>query len=191
MWSQEETELMLELEIQLGQLQVPKKMEPYLPGKTNKQIRDKRKDATYRRLLCEQRENNAGNQPEASNRGDMVQSTEPDPSSDQPPVDSNKEVNIAVPSSQTLELLNSTEGKGDSNGEATGNGEQERDSPRATGQATNISHIGRSWDMIIIHQMLESLNDTRGKSGLEPELHEYFTCVMNAARTGNCGSGVC
>jgi hypothetical protein len=43
MWSQEEIELMLELEVQLeGQQQVAKKMEPYLPGKTNKQIRDNR-----------------------------------------------------------------------------------------------------------------------------------------------------
>jgi hypothetical protein len=111
----------------------------------------------------------------------MVQSTKPDPSPDRPQAETSDAVNIAAPSSPTLELLTSTEGNGDSNGEATGDVKQETDSPRAMGQATYISPTGRPWDMIVLDQILESLNDNHGKCGLEPELHEYFTCVMSTA----------
>jgi hypothetical protein len=43
---------MLQLEIQMrGHPIIAKQMEPYLPGKSGKQIRDKRKEAPYKRVL--------------------------------------------------------------------------------------------------------------------------------------------
>jgi uncharacterized C2H2 Zn-finger protein len=48
-WMREEIELMHKLEVRLlGERNVVKKMCEYLPNKTNKQIRDKRKEKTYR-----------------------------------------------------------------------------------------------------------------------------------------------
>jgi hypothetical protein len=34
-----------------GHPRIPKQIEPYLPGKTGKLIRDKRKEALYKRML--------------------------------------------------------------------------------------------------------------------------------------------
>jgi hypothetical protein len=53
-WTKEEIDTMLLLEAQFaGHQQVAKQMEAHLPGKTAKQIRDKRREPTYRRRLEE------------------------------------------------------------------------------------------------------------------------------------------
>ena len=50
-WSEADIDLMLQLEIQMrGHPRITKQMEPHFPGKTGKQIRDKRK-APYKRML--------------------------------------------------------------------------------------------------------------------------------------------
>lgn len=53
-WSKEEIELMLQLEMQLqGERFIAKEMTKFLPSKSNKQIRDKRSETTYRNQLRE------------------------------------------------------------------------------------------------------------------------------------------
>jgi hypothetical protein len=57
-WTKSEIDLMIELEAQFAEHpQAAKQMETHLPGKTAKQIRDKRRETTYRRLLEEHRRN--------------------------------------------------------------------------------------------------------------------------------------
>jgi hypothetical protein len=105
-WSQEEIDLMLELEVQPEGQQVAKRMLPHFPGKTNKQIRDKRREATYRRLLRDKQEDHVGNGTEVSGRGDIAQTTEPDPYPEQRPAETHKAINKALPTlSPTLERL--------------------------------------------------------------------------------------
>jgi hypothetical protein len=47
-WTKEEIDLMLHLEKELQERNIASKMCPYLPTKTNKQIRDKRAESTYK-----------------------------------------------------------------------------------------------------------------------------------------------
>jgi hypothetical protein len=50
-WSKEEIDLMLRLETELlGERNISSKMCQHLPGKSNKQMRDKRAEATYRTM---------------------------------------------------------------------------------------------------------------------------------------------
>ena len=53
-WSKEEIDLMLRLEVELQhERNIASKMCPHLPGKTNKQVRDKRAEATYKARKAE------------------------------------------------------------------------------------------------------------------------------------------
>jgi hypothetical protein len=62
-WSKDEIELMLQLEKSLeGEKFIAKEMSQYLPNKTNKQIRDKRAEKTYRKLLQERRAQEANSE---------------------------------------------------------------------------------------------------------------------------------
>jgi hypothetical protein len=51
-WSKEDIGLMVELEALFkGNPRIPKEMTPYFPEKTTKQIRDKRREASYKALI--------------------------------------------------------------------------------------------------------------------------------------------
>jgi hypothetical protein len=59
-WSKEEIDRMYELEIQLqGKRFIAKEMCRFLPNKTNKQIRDKRAEWTYKEHICQLLEPNS------------------------------------------------------------------------------------------------------------------------------------
>lgn len=72
-WSKEEVDLMLRLEISLqGEKCIAKEMTKYLPNKTNKQIRDKRTEKTYKKLLLELQETREVSVLEDEGRADSV-----------------------------------------------------------------------------------------------------------------------
>jgi hypothetical protein len=185
-WTQQEIENMLQLEVRLrGQLQIAKQMEQHLPRKTGKQIRDKRREPTYHRLLQETLDEHTDALPEGDSDS-RAQSVELDflsnhsiicPESEKPMVISEDIASgPTIPNGSSDMVSNHNVDCGDASDDLN----DKTDTPKDTSASANTPEVPGGWYESTINGVLESMEVST--SGVNPKLKRHFASLLKMAK---------